>query len=117
MTWGGTIPGKSLKWAYDEITSISDNSDRLIFIFSDFVLTQPGEENEQNIENYKIIERMLNQGVKVCACISPLANKSIFKPYTRQSLTEMKKIGVYMADTYRPSIFLDQVNDFFSQDN
>ena len=115
MTWGGTVPGKSLKWAYDEITDINDRSDRMVFIFSDFVLTQPGEENDQNTENYQVIERMLDQGVRVCACVSPLARKSIFRPYTKKSLIEMEKLGVYMADTYRPSAFLDQANEFISE--
>jgi hypothetical protein len=114
MTWGGTVPGKSLKWAYDEITDINDRSDRIVFIFSDFVLTQPGEDNQQNIENYQIIEKMLDHGVRICACVSPLANKSIFRPYTRQCLNEMNRLGVYMADTYRPSAFLDQASEFIS---
>ena len=115
MTWGGTVPGKSLKWAYDEITDINDRSDRLVFIFSDFVLTQPGEENPQNTENIQVLERMIDQGVRVCACVSPLAHKSIFRPYTRRSIDDMAKLGIYMADTYRPSFFLDQVNEFISQ--
>lgn len=115
MTWGGTVPGKSLKWAYDEITSINDRSDRMVFIFSDFVLNQPGEETPQNNENYQILEKMINQGVRVCACVSPLAKKSIFKPYTNRSLTDMKKLGIHMADTYRPSKFLEQATEFINE--
>lgn len=115
MTWGGTVPGKSLKWAYDEITSINDRSDRMVFIFSDFVLNQPGEETPQNNENYQILEKMMNQGVRVCACVSPLAKKSIFKPYTNRSLTDMKKLGIHMADTYRPSKFLEQATEFINE--
>ncbi|MCB2173107.1 hypothetical protein KQH65_10250 [archaeon] len=115
MTWGGTVPGKSLKWAYDEITSINDRSDRMVFIFSDFVLTQPGENTEQNSENYEILQKMLDQGVRVCACVSPLARKSIFRPYTKQSLAEMEQLGIFMANTYRPSDFLDQANEFISE--
>jgi len=115
MTWGGTVPGKSLKWAYDEITSINDRSDRMVFIFSDFVLNQPGEETPQNTENYQILEKMTNQGVRVCACVSPLAKKSIFKPYTNRSLSDMKKLGIHMADTYRPSKFLEQATEFINE--
>jgi hypothetical protein len=115
MTWGGTVPGKSLKWAYDEITSINDRSDRMVFIFSDFVLTQPGENTAQNSENYEILQKMLDQGVRVCACVSPLARKSIFRPYTKQSLAEMEQLGIFMANTYRPSDFLDQANEFISE--
>jgi hypothetical protein len=115
MTWGGTVPGKSLQWAYDEITSINDRSDRMVFIFSDFVLTQPGENTQQNKDNYEILQKMLDQGVRVCACVSPLAKKSIFRPYTRQSLADMEKLGIFMANTYRPSDFLDQANEFISE--
>ena len=115
MTWGGTVPGKSLKWAFDEITDINDRSDRMVFIFSDFVLTQPGEETPEKTENYQILERMMDQGVRVCACVSPLAHKSIFKPYTKRSLEDMEKLGIFIADTYRPSSFLDQANEFISE--
>lgn len=115
MTWGGTVPDKSLKWAYDEITSINDRSDRMVFIFSDFVLNQPGEETPQNTENYQILEKMMNQGVSVCACVSPLAKKSIFKPYTNRSLSDMKKLGIHMTDTYRPSKFLKQATEFINE--
>jgi hypothetical protein len=115
MTWGGTVPGKSLQWAYDEITEVNDRSDRLVFIFSDFVLTQLGEETEQNAENYQILQQMLDLGVHICACVSPLARKSIFRPYTKRSLSDMKRLGVYMADTYKPSSFLEDIHDFFSE--
>ena len=115
MTWGGTVPGKSLKWAYDEITDINDHSDRIVFIFSDFVLTQPGEGALDKTENYQILEKMLDYGVRICGCVSPLAKKSIFKPYTKKFLSEMEKLGIFMIDTYTPSFFLDQVNNFISQ--
>ena len=87
----------------------------MVFIFSDFVLTQPGEETPQNIENYQILEGMIDQGVRVCACVSPLARKSIFRPYTKRSLSDMEKLGIFMADTYRPSSFLDQANEFIEE--
>lgn len=112
MTWGGTVPGKSLKWAYDQITEINDRSDRMVYIFSDFVLSQPGEQTKENLENYYILEQMLDMGVRVCACVSPLAKKSIFRPYTNESLKRLSDIGLYMADTYSPTKFLDQAHDF-----
>jgi hypothetical protein len=115
MTWGGTVPGKSLQWAYEEITDISDRSDRMVFIFSDFVLTQPGEATEQNTQNYHIIDRMTELGVRVCACVSPLARKSIFSPYTKESLEKLRRIGVKMIDTYKPSKFLDEVHGFIEE--
>ncbi|MBN2335578.1 hypothetical protein JXL21_08455 [Candidatus Bathyarchaeota archaeon] len=115
MTWGGTVPGKSLEWAYQQITDISDRSDRVVFIFSDFVLTQPGELTEENMQNYKILERMVDLGVRVCACVSPLAHKSIFRPYTKESLDRMRKIGIHMIDTYKPSGFLDDAQSFIEE--
>ena len=115
MTWGGTVPGKSLQWAYDEITNISERSDRIVFIFSDFVLTQPGEATEQNTQNYHVLEQMTGLGVRVCACVSPLARKSIFRPYTKESFEQLKRIGVKMIDTYKPNKFLDEVHDFIDE--
>jgi len=115
MTWGGTVPGKSLQWAYDQITEISDRSDRIVFIFSDFVLTQPGEVTEENLQNYYILERMVDLGVRVCACVSPLAHKSIFRPYTNESLKKMKQIGIHQMDTYRPSVFLYEAQNFIEE--
>lgn len=115
MTWGGTVPGKSLQWAYDQITDISDRSDRLVFIFSDFVLTQPGEMTEENEQNYYILERMVNLGVRVCACVSPLAQKSIFRPYTSESLYRLKKMGIRRVDTYKPSSFLEEAQSFIEE--
>ena len=115
MTWGGTVPGKSLQWAYEQITDINDRSDRLVFIFSDFVLTQPGEMTEENEQNYYILERMVNLGVRVCACVSPLAQKSIFRPYTSESLHRLKKIGIRRVDTYKPSSFLEEAQSFIEE--
>jgi len=115
MTWGGTVPGKSLQWAYEQITDISDRSDRLVFIFSDFVLTQPGEMTEKNEQNYYILERMVDLGVRVCACVSPLAHKSIFRPYTSESLHKLKKIGIRRVDTYKPSLFLEEAQSFIEE--
>jgi hypothetical protein len=115
MTWVGTVPGKSLQWAYDQITDISDRSDRVVFIFSDFVLTQPGELTEENLQNYYILERMVDLGVRVCACVSPLAQKSIFRPYTIESLKKMKKIGIHQTETYKPSSFLEEAQSFIEE--
>ena len=114
-TWGGTVPGKSLQWAHDEITDIGDRSDRIVFIFSDFVLTQPGELTEENEQNYHILEKMVDAGVRVCACVSPLAHKSIFRPYTKESLKRMKDIGIRQLETYKPSVFLDEAQGFIDE--
>jgi hypothetical protein len=112
MTWGGTIPNKSIKWTYDLFTDINDRSDRICFIFSDFVFTEPGKETEKTKENYKILEQMVNQGIRVCACISPLAYKEIFRPYTEYTLDILDKIGINKIDTYNPTNFLEEVHSF-----
>ena len=54
-------------------------------------------------------------GARVCACVSPLAHKSIFKPYTQRSLEEMKKLGIKMINTYKPSTFLEETSDFINE--
>jgi len=84
----------------------------MVFIFSDFVLTQPGEDTDQDSENYRILQRMTDMGVRVCACVSPLAHKSIFRPYTKRSIEEMRKLGITMIDTYKPSTFLEDIQKF-----
>ena len=58
---------------------------------------------------------MMELGVRVCACVSPLAHKSIFKPYTKESLDKMRRMGVKMIDTYKPIQFLDEVHDFIEE--
>ncbi len=115
MTWGGTLPGKSLEWAYDQISEVNERGDKMVFIFSDFVLTQPGEETKKNSDNYYILKKMKDSGARVCACVSPLAHKSIFKPYTQKSLLELRKLGIPMVDTYKPSKFLEEVSEFIAE--
>jgi len=62
-----------------------------------------------------VLERMSELGVRVCACVSPLTKKSIFRPYTKESLEKMRKIGIRMIDTYKPSKFLDDVHEFIEE--
>jgi hypothetical protein len=114
-TWGGTVPGKSLQWAFEEITEINDRSDRIVFIFSDFVLSEPGQETQETLENYKILERMIDMGVRICACISPLAHKSLFRTYTKGTIDKLKKMGIFMVDTYSPTKFLDEAQKFIEE--
>ena len=114
-TWGGTVPNKSIQWAYDQLTEASERSDRICFYFSDFVLTDPGKDNDENKQNYEVIRRMLDDGIRVFAGISPLANKEIFRPYTASSIDRLRKIGVPMAETYFPSQFLERAQTFLDE--
>jgi len=116
-TWGGTVPNKSLQWAYDQLTEASDRSEKICFIFSDFVLTEPGKETTESLQNYALIEKMKNDGVHVLACISPLAYKDIFRPYTISAIEKLRKIGCPIAETYRPSTFLEMTHAFIDEMN
>lgn len=114
-TWGGTVPGKSIRWAYDQLTEASERSDRICFYFSDFVLTDPGKETMETKQNYEMIEDMVNDGVRVFAGISPLAHKDIFRPYTASAINRLRKLGVMMADTYVPSEFLEKAHAWLDE--
>jgi hypothetical protein len=114
-TWGGTVPGKSLNWAYEEITDINDRSDRMIFIFSDFVLSEPGQETKETLDNYRTIEKMTQMGIRVCACVSPLAHKSLFSTYTKGTLEKLREIGVSIIETYSPTKFLEEAQKFIEE--
>jgi hypothetical protein len=58
---------------------------------------------------------MVDLGVRVCACVSPLAHKSIFRPYTKESLKKMKDIGIQQLETYKPSVFLEEAQGFIEE--
>jgi len=114
-TWGGTIPNKSINWAYDQLIEASEKNDRICFYFSDFVITDPGNEDKENNKNYQIIEKMLKEGIRVFAGISPLANREIFRPYTISAISKLKKIGVPLVETYIPSEFLEKAHNFLNE--
>jgi hypothetical protein len=114
-TWGGTVPNKSIQWAYDQLTEASERSDRICFYFSDFVLTDPSKDDDENRRNYEVIRNMLDDGIRVFAGISPLAHKEIFRPYTASAIDKLRKIGVPMADTYVPSQFLEIAHAFLDE--
>ena len=114
-TWGGTVPNKSIQWAYDQLIEASERSDRICFYFSDFVLTDPTKDDEENRKNYGVIRNMLDDGIRVFAGISPLAHKEIFRPYTVSAIEKLRKMGVPMADTYVPSEFLEKAHAFLDE--
>ncbi|MBN1683541.1 hypothetical protein JW865_08335 [Candidatus Bathyarchaeota archaeon] len=114
-TWGGTIPNKSFEWAYDQLIEASDRSDRICFIFSDFVINEPGKESEESKKNYEIIKRMINENIKVFAGISPLAYKEIFRPYSVVAIDKLLKMGIPVIETYYPSVFLDKAHEWLNE--
>ena len=114
-TWGGTVPNKSLLWACNQLTDVSERSEKICFIFSDFVLTEPGKETPESLQNYALIEKMIDDGVNVLACVSPLAYRDIFKPYAISSINKLKAMGCPVTETYRPGTFLEMVQTFIDE--
>ncbi len=114
-TWGGTIPNKSIQWAYEQLSEAPERSDRICFYFSDFVLTDPSRDNDESAKNYETIARMVDDGIRVFAGISPLAQREIFRPYTTTAIAKLKKLGVPMVETYIPSQFLEKAHTFLDE--
>ncbi len=110
QTWGGTVPRMSLRWAMEQLESSAERVDRICFYFSDFVLQDPGDEPQ--LKYFKIMERMVGQGIHVVACVSPLASGKIFSPYTRETLKRVRVAGGRIIETVKPSAFLEEVQAF-----
>lgn len=115
ITWGGTVPGKSLEWAYEELMNAGNRNDRICFIFSDFVISEPGKESDDVKKNFQVIQRMIDEGIRVFAGISPLARKDIFRPYSVNAVDKLQKMGVKMSETYWPTTFLDAAHQFIEE--
>ncbi len=109
MTWGGTVPNSSIEYAYDMLTEFSNKSEKFFFMYSDFVLTEPGKSSNDFIENNNYLQKMIQEDIKVIGCVSPLAYKPIFRPYTLDILGKLEEIGVKFAETSKPSEFLNDI--------
>jgi hypothetical protein len=112
QTWGGTVPNKSLKWALEHLEEAGSRGERLCFFFSDFVLEEPDEQTPEKMENYRVIEMMRDRGIRVLACVSPLAYGELFSPYTKHSLTKIEEAGCNIIETMRPREFMEGVQAF-----
>jgi len=112
--WGGTVPTMSLRWALDQLTEAGERTEKLCFIFSDFVLEEVGGAQPEEQESYGTIERMIEQGIRVVACVSPLAHRELFEPYTMITLPRIRKVGCEMIETGRPTEFLEMVQALLS---
>jgi hypothetical protein len=108
-TWGGTVPNQSLKWALERLESSGERAERICVYFSDFVLEDPDSTSEEKTENYEVVRRMVDRGIHVVACVSPLARCEIFSSYSEKVLKLLKEAGCEMLETLRPSEFLDEV--------
>jgi hypothetical protein len=109
-TWGGTVPTTSLRWAMGQLEESDARTDRICFYFSDFVLQDPGDAPQ--LENYRLIERMVERGVHVVACVSPLAKGKIFSPYTMEALERVEAAGAEIIEILTPSEFLKDLQVF-----
>ncbi|MGD2142508.1 MAG: hypothetical protein PVH79_03385 [Candidatus Bathyarchaeota archaeon] len=107
QAWGGTVPTMSLKWALEQLESSGERLGRICLYFSDFVLQDPSE--APRLENYALVEKMVAQGIKVIACVSPLAHGKIFSPYTKEALMRFRGAGANIIETGKPSDFLEGV--------
>ena len=74
------------------------------------MLRDPGDRPQT--ENYEIIGRMVERGIHVVACVSPLANGKIFSPYTKDSLERIREAGAEVIETSTPSDFLEGLQVF-----
>jgi hypothetical protein len=107
--WGGTVPNTSLNWSLERLDEVRDRSEKICFFFSDFALEEPGTDRPDKLENYKTIEEMIERGIRVVACVSPLAYNELFTVYTEPVLSQVKKLGCYMVETTKPSEFLSKI--------
>jgi hypothetical protein len=111
MTWGGTVPNMSLKYAYDNLTQLKDRSDKFCFIFSDFVLSDPSKKTNKSMEIFDMIKKMVDYEIKIVCCVSPLSFKPIFKTYTETTIKKLKKKGCKIIQTKNTNKFLKNVKD------
>jgi len=114
-TWGGTVPNKSLEWAFDQFDLVSERTDKICFYFSDYVLKDPDENTVRQSEIFTTINRMIDRGIHVVACVSPVAKSEIFHPYTKDVLASIAETGARMIETYRPSDFLEEIQKFLTE--
>ena len=115
QTWGGTVPNKSLEWALDQYDEVSERTDRICFYFSDFVLKDPDANSIKQSDIFLLIDRMIDMGIHVVACVSPVSKSDIFHPYTKEVLKSIRETGARMIETYKPSDFLEEIQEFFAE--
>ncbi len=108
--WGGTVPNSGLSWAKDQIVGIRDNSQKICFLFTDAIFEDPEatpEEAAKKAENYKIISDLIENGVRVFICLSPVAKEERHKKYVEPTLEKLRKAGCEFLPTKDPKEFLE----------
>jgi hypothetical protein len=99
--YGGTAPNMSLNWAKSQLSELLDRSVKICFIFSDFMFADSTESEE-----YQTIKSMLEQGIKVVACVSPLSFNEKLKEHTTPILSSLRWMGCEIILTTTPRDFL-----------
>jgi len=111
--WGGTVPNSGLDWASDQLRHVRDRSFRLCFLFTDAIFEDPDAEPEEaavRAESYKIMREMIDSGIKVIVCLSPVAEEERHKKYTDPTIEKMKEVGCEFISTKDPKTFLEEVS-------
>jgi len=99
--YGGTAPNMSLIWAKSQLSELLDRSVKICFIFSDFMFA-----DSTDSEEYRTIKSMLEKGIKVVACVSPLSFNEKLREHTTPILSSLRRMGCEIILTTTPRDFL-----------
>ena len=102
--YGGTVPNTSLIWAKTQLNKLLDRSIKVCFIFSDFMFTDSIESEE-----YQTIKSMIEQGIKVVACVSPLVYSDKLREHVTPILSSLRRMGCEFILTSEPRDFLQRM--------
>jgi len=109
--WGGTVPNSSISWAYEQLSLAKKKSSKYVFVFSDFQFEEPDVEDPKRNENYRIMKEMVDDGIKVFACVSPVTYLSKFLPFSKPVLDKVREAGAEIINVANPRDFLELVRD------
>lgn len=110
--WGGTVPNSGLRWASDKLVKIRDRSVRTCYLFTDAIFEDPEadpEEAAKKAENYEIIRDMVNRGIRVFVCLSPVAYEERHKKYVDPTTEKLKETGCELLLAKDPVKFLESL--------
>lgn len=113
--WGGTVPNSSLSWTNEQLKLAKKKSSKFCFVFSDFQFEEPDVEDPKRAENYRLMKEMVDEGIKVFACVSPVTYLSKFTPFSQPVLEKMKETGCEILSVANPRNFLENVRDIIEK--
>ncbi len=109
-TWGGTSPNMSFMWANEQFKKCQDRTIKVCFIFSDFALKDTPESEE-----YQTVKSMLENGVKVFACVPPIAFNEKLSEYVTPIITNFRRMGCEFITINEPREFLQKLGPIFDK--